>query len=388
MKSKDLAAEREANAKAFRERVMAASQGTDIKGQSDKDKLNTVRSLVSNLNTAMMSGRKLYGVPIVSLDALFDAMDRDQGGTIDKEELSLAFRRLSLGLKKHQVDEIMTFFKCSPRTGEITREEFKAVMQREMASYSGLSWKRAKSPSRRRQGDSPKRPMSTVSQHDKDNALKMLVSSLNSAFMQGRQLFGRQIKTIDEFFDAVDKDEGGSIDRAELSGAFKRLGLGLKVKQIDTLMEVFDEDGGGEIERDEFKKILVWGGWGKKTELPWAKAAMKKKAAAEDLLKREVGERDKMNTIKLLLSTLSQAMLAGRKLYGMPITSLDAFFDAVDKDKGGTIDRNEFSLALKRLGCGLRENQLEHVMQVFDEDGSGEIDREEFTATMLASFKR
>ena len=44
----------------------------------------------------------------------------------------------------------------------------------------------------------------TTSQKDKDNALKMLVSSLNAAFMQGRKLYGRQIRSIDDFFDTVD----------------------------------------------------------------------------------------------------------------------------------------------------------------------------------------
>ena len=65
-----------------------------------------------------------------------------------------------------------------------------------------------------------------------------------------------------------------SVDHEELSGALRRLGLGLKPSHIDTLMEasqhsrvasrghrqwwqVFDEDGGGEIDREEFRKILV-----------------------------------------------------------------------------------------------------------------------------------
>ena len=99
------------DAQAFRERVML-STGSPDKAISERDRLNTIRSLVSNLNAAMMSGRKLYGVAVTSLDALFDAMDRDGGGTIDKEELSLAFRRLSLGLKPHQVDQIMGYFKA------------------------------------------------------------------------------------------------------------------------------------------------------------------------------------------------------------------------------------------------------------------------------------
>ena len=100
-----------------------------------------------------------------------------------------------------------------------------------------------------------------------------MISALNAAFMHGRRLYGQKVKTIDEFFDAVDKDGGDSIDREELSGALKRLGLGLKKEHIDILMEVFDEDGGGEIERDEFREKLEWAGWGKKQKLPWEMAS-------------------------------------------------------------------------------------------------------------------
>lgn len=32
---------------------------------------------------------------------------------------------------------------------------------------------------------------------------------------------------------------------------------------------------------------------------------------------------------------------SGRLLYGVPICSLDAFFNAVDKDSGGTVDHRE-----------------------------------------------
>ena len=55
---------------------------------------------------------------------------------------------------------------------------------------------------------------------------------------QGRKLYGQRIRSLDDFFDAVDKDGGGSVDREELTAALRRLGLGLKPSHIDTLMEV------------------------------------------------------------------------------------------------------------------------------------------------------
>lgn len=198
-----------------------------------------MRMLVSNLNAAMMSGRKLYGKSVTSLDALFDTIDRDSGGTIDTEELELALRRLGLGLKPAQIHDLMTFFEADPVSGEIPREEFVKVMTREMATLKAVPWRRAKSPRREKEqlGVQINANVKGLANKDRENVLKMLVSALNAAFMQGRKLYGQKINSVDEFFDAVDKDGGGSVDREELSGALRRLGLGLKPSHIDTLMQ-------------------------------------------------------------------------------------------------------------------------------------------------------
>merc|ERR1712166_1691411 len=341
-----------------------------------------------------------------------------------------------------------------------------------------------------------KKTESKISQHDKDNALKILVSSLNAAFMQGRRLYSIKVKSIDDFFDAVDSDSSGSVDREELSAALRRLGLGLNPGHIHTLMEVFDEDGGGEIERDEFTKILEWAGWGKKQKLPWqmqvrqsAYAQTKLAAgcafesaqalatwvvaglqgdengafcisqlrethkdnkyqvfidwlnaqlsddsskdssattgpfttddltiAAECFLVLPDGEKfkedhpealtyrqqiekpktldtnvdysksvskisqhDKDNALKMLVFSLNAAFMQGRRLYSIKVKSIDDFFDAVDSDSGGSVDREELSAALRRLGLGLNPGHIHTLMEVFDEDGGGEIERDEFT---------
>merc|ERR1712166_838905 len=206
-----------------------------------------------------------------------------------------------------------------------------------------------------------KKTESKISQHDKDNALKILVSSLNAAFMQGRRLYSIKVKSIDDFFDAVDSDSSGSVDREELSAALRRLGLGLNPGHIHTLMEVFDEDGGGEIERDEFTKILEWAGWGKKQKLPWqmqvrqsayAQTKLEADACSAEVqaLARFIMQAADVNKSGELSCTELTTNLHGTKFRPFGEWAKDQKqkgFRTIDGDHGGSIDFTELVLAVK-----------------------------------------
>ena len=164
-----------------------------------------------------------------------------------------------------------------------------------------------------------------------------------------------KISSIDVFFDAVDRDCSGSVDQAELTAALRRLGLGLKLCHISALMEAFDEDGSGEISREEFTKTLEWAGWGKQG-LSWQlRAASKLKASFEMGFKQ--------------------------------ISSMDDFFDAIDCDGSGGVDRAELEMALRKLGLDLNSDHIDALMQALDDNGSGQINRQEFTKTLEWAFQ-
>jgi len=212
-----------------------------------------------------------------------------------------------------------------------------------------LTVRKVRRPRRTR---SAKRDSSTVSQKDKESAFKILISSLNTAFIHGQSLYGRQISSIDVFFDAVDRDCSGAVDRTELTAALRRLGLGLKPCHISALMEAFDEDGSGEISREEFTKTLEEAGWGKQTQvLPWQlQVASKLKASFE--------------------------------MGFQQISSMDDFFDAIDRDGSGGVDRAEFEIALRKLGLDLDSHHIDALMKALDDNGSGQINKKEFTKTL------
>ena len=56
-----------------------------------------------------------------------------------------------------------------------------------------------------------------------------------------------------------------------------------------------------------------------------------------------------------------------------------SLFMAMDKDGNGTLDYEEFQVALERLGVtGLTDEQIEAILNALDRDGSGEIEYGEF----------
>ena len=76
-----------------------------------------------------------------------------------------------------------------------------------------------------------------------------------------------------------------------------------------------------------------------------------------------VARKDRANVLRVLVSNLRSAMVAGRKLYGRRIRSFDDFFDAIDRDRSGHIDTHELAAAMKRLGLGLSQPQLQQATE-------------------------
>ena len=57
-------------------------------------------------------------------------------------------------------------------------------------------------------------------------------------------------------------------------------------------------------------------------------------------------------------------------------------FDLVDKDKGGSISRDELGELMDTLGIRASKEEIDLMINEIDEDNNGEIDFEEFVAVM------
>ena len=86
-------------------------------------------------------------------------------------------------------------------------------------------------------------------------------------------------------------------------------------------------------------------------------------------------EERQMRQLANLIDVLRQAMAYGhRKLYGKTVRDWAGVFKIIDRDGSGGVSRDEFKKAMKRMGLGLSEGQVEELMLLLDPDGSGDIE--------------
>jgi len=74
------------------------------------------------------------------------------------------------------------------------------------------------------------------------------------------------------------------------------------------------------------------------------------------------------------------AIDAGRSIGGKTMYDIEDAFRAIDQDRSGYLDHDEFCMAMNRLGLGLTADQLEQCIEVLDTDDDGEVSLEEFMA--------
>lgn len=73
-------------------------------------------------------------------------------------------------------------------------------------------------------------------------------------------------------------------------------------------------------------------------------------------------------------------------LMAIPEGDAQAIFDRLDKDKSGTIDREEFA-AFAQQELGLSKDEADALFKAQDTDGNGTLDRAEF-ATLVANLQK
>jgi len=64
-------------------------------------------------------------------------------------------------------------------------------------------------------------------------------------------------KELRDAFRVFDKDDSGSISRAELKLLMLKLGQNLTENEIDQMMDIADENGDGEISYEEFRQMMI-----------------------------------------------------------------------------------------------------------------------------------
>jgi len=129
-----------------------------------------------------------------------------------------------------------------------------------------------------------------------------------------------------ETFEMFDRDGNGTISKSELGKIMSALGQDKTQKELDEILTRFDDDHSGNISYEEYKAII---------------------------------DANKLSHIE------------------MEIQLREAFL-VFDRDKSGTLDREELREVLTQMGEPLNARQTEHVLGKIDLNGDGKIEVDEF----------
>ena len=209
---------------------------------------------------------------------------------------------------------------------------------------------------------------------------------LQKAFHDGIILYGQKIHSDKAFFDAIDDDCDGKVNKDELVRAMHRLNIGLKDSAILTLVDNIYNSSDGIVEYNFFhdavtpKEVHI-GQHGTKGANLDLHSVMNpaKREEKEKLRKANTRARKSNNEI---LQLLKSAIIHKRSLFNKEINSIKDIFDAMDADGSEFVEGIEIEKAFQRLGFGLSDYAMQNFISHTDMDFDNRISFEEFEAVL------
>jgi len=144
----------------------------------------------------------------------------------------------------------------------------------------------------------------------------------------------RKLHELGRVFDHYDTDKSGLIDVSELQHLMESLGMSLDKQQAEEMLNVLDVNNDGDVSREEF---LDW----QLEQMEQSKTVSPEKMA-EDLFDMF----DDDNSGSLTVTEFREKMEANQ--VGLSDDDIFALIDELDENRDGTIDREEFSVLIKK----------------------------------------
>ncbi|CAL1171743.1 unnamed protein product [Cladocopium goreaui] len=189
-----------------------------------------------------------------------------------------------------------------------------------------------------------------------------LLKEINKALYSGTQIiFGNRVTDSRSFFRAIDKDNSGELDVAELARGLMKLGIMVDESLMKELVGCIDKNDSGLIDKEEFIKAL------QNPEELLAKPEEKKE--------RRVIEAGSKEDATKALAKIHEQMSASR-------TRTTDWFYKMDTSRDGKISRAELKKGLKDMSCNLSASDLKAVLQYLDDDNSGSVSLQELQKGM------
>eukprot|EP01043_Picozoa_sp_COSAG02_P046739 COSAG02_NODE_4402_length_5402_cov_2.660947_1_plen_1328_part_10 len=270
--------------------------------------------------------------------AVFNKMDDDGSGELDRGEIRTLLTKLGLKLNKKKQDKAFKAMDADG-SGEISFDEF-------FEWYDSLS--QDEREELRAMGDETfgkEDVAEATADESEDSSANPLPPEIAD---HGDEDHMRAL------FAEIDADGSMTLDTEEINLLFSKLGMKLNRAQQKAAFKTMDADGSGEISWEEF---LAWRKALDQDELDSLRA-MAEKAKRRALRRADADDGD-----------VEEAELEEK---------VRALFDRIDDDGSGSLDTSEVKTLFSKIGLNLSTKKMKEAFAVMDEDGSGDISWKEF----------
>ena len=274
----------------------------------------------------------------ITYEAVFTAIDKDKDGTVSESELESALRELNIDVRRDEVPMLMQKFDKENR-GKFAYRDFVSFC-RETDSGSG-----------------PGRFSSTQVEEAASNLRRQIGEAVRSKGVP-----------YDSIFKAMDSDGDGTVSKYELEKALSQLNINLRGEEVDMLMQKFDKRNRGTFDYLEFKSFCEEdSSFGSRS------------STRVDPIGRGGGGGGGSS---YSTAEVDRAVRTLRQRFQDAVerrnTTYEKIFEAMDRNRDGSINGRELESALRDLNITLMPSEVSMVMQRFDPSNRGEFRYRDF----------
>jgi Ca2+-binding EF-hand superfamily protein len=209
---------------------------------------------------------------------------------------------------------------------------------------------------------------------------------LIQVFLRAMAKGGIDIREVASTFEKIDKDGSGNIDRSEFTEAISSLALNISTKQSGSLFDAIDIDQSGGLEINEFMEAIT--GTMRKEVRDSILAVVHSDEVDSLAISNEIKHQKEVKKASDTIVKRVKTLLAQRTFTGGAEAALMKLFMQSDIDHSGSISRDEFTLAMHKLGIELEKFEIDAIVNKADKDGGGELEYWEFVKMLRPPKKK